>query len=303
MKIISSILIFLLFAINIRGQSSNNSNSNSVTIGRIGDNAQISLSIKGNPTFYNLAHNKDVLRLTDSLSKYSKEFKALLDRFKSELKYNQTEQNKLQISAIKKILSKTLGKTRLTLNEFNKRIKNFDLKLDSINKGVVLINKKIDLQEETSRNYGTLSFDSLPLIVNPLINNFGFSGGYCELPDSEKLNIILGEGNLVCLPAFGDTVNLEDLSKYVSFDSLEYPIKFLKENGKIYINAVLRDYDHKQIAVIDHNEWSNTSNIFDRNYDGLAYEIIDSYGVILLQIQIVGLNTIKIKGFLLVKKA
>jgi hypothetical protein len=64
------------------------------------------------------------------------------------------------------------------------------------------------------------------------------------------------------------------------------------ENGQLMISAVVRDKSGSVLATINGNEWDTASRpaIYDRNFDKNAVEVIDNYGKIVLQVNMVGEN-------------
>jgi energy-coupling factor transporter transmembrane protein EcfT len=64
------------------------------------------------------------------------------------------------------------------------------------------------------------------------------------------------------------------------------------ENGQLMISAVVRDKSGRVLATINGNEWDTATRptIYDRNFDKNAVEVIDNYGKIVLQVNMVGEN-------------
>jgi hypothetical protein len=60
--------------------------------------------------------------------------------------------------------------------------------------------------------------------------------------------------------------------------------------------------DSKIVANIKDNKWVlNPNNYFRRNYDKFALEVIDDYGVPILQIELVDLHEVIINGIFIMK--
>ena len=87
---------------------------------------------------------------------------------------------------------------------------------------------------------------------------------------------------------------IKNLSK-----SLTYSIS---GDGPI-ISATVRDSRNEIIAVIENNHWTtNPNNVFRRNYDQYGFEVMDNSGVIVLQLDTVGYNEIRVNGVFYTEK-
>lgn len=68
-------------------------------------------------------------------------------------------------------------------------------------------------------------------------------------------------------------------------------------NKGLFITATFRSLDGKIIAEINKNEWEvNSNNYLKRNYDKYGLEVIDNYGVPVLQIDMIDKSTIYFGG-------
>jgi hypothetical protein len=76
------------------------------------------------------------------------------------------------------------------------------------------------------------------------------------------------------------------------------PIKLYNENNRLMFDVAVHDEDGKLICSIVRNEWRfNPDGNYDRNYDINAFEIIDSDGIPLLQIQFKEVNQVYFGGY------
>jgi len=68
------------------------------------------------------------------------------------------------------------------------------------------------------------------------------------------------------------------------------PIYVKLENGYIKVSATVRDEDGKYLAGITDNNWDTTipPTILDKNFDKNAFEVVDSYKKVVLQVNFVG---------------
>jgi len=267
-----------------------------IIIGKTGPNSNIYITVDGITKIYDWNNKKEVTEILDSLKKYSPKMSEISKGINQYIR----NQNKLltvaqrqqkETDSIKSILIKNITKTGISLNQLNSKLDNISLITNQIL-------TKVTVMEENSRNYGTLSFDSVPFNTPPLDKSpFGFQAG-CIYPDSISLNIILGSGQLTCMLAIDDTVNF-DIKQKLNINNIDYPITLSKINGRLFINAEIIDINKKLVGKIENNEWWNVPPgdvVAERNYDALGYEVIDGYGVPVLQIQILNKNTIKIQG-------
>ena len=62
------------------------------------------------------------------------------------------------------------------------------------------------------------------------------------------------------------------------------------EEGKLKVSATVRDKDGKIIAIIKGNEWTvpPQAQIVDKNFDDNAFEVIDAYNRVVMQVSMVG---------------
>lgn len=86
--------------------------------------------------------------------------------------------------------------------------------------------------------------------------------------------------------------------KAFAFSSLEaFPCSVRLTNKGPLVSATIRSWDGKQAAELSDNEWSvNPEGRWRRNYDDHAVEVMDEYGVIVLQLELVDSHTIRLGG-------
>ncbi|NID09356.1 hypothetical protein [Fibrivirga algicola] len=93
--------------------------------------------------------------------------------------------------------------------------------------------------------------------------------------------------------AFTDGV---DVSTLISADGIE-PVKLRVRDDKIYVSTTIIGLDKKIVAEIEDNEWSvNPNNYYKRNYDDNSVEVIDQYGHVVLYVELVNPNLVKVNG-------
>ena len=81
----------------------------------------------------------------------------------------------------------------------------------------------------------------------------------------------------------------------VPFLSSDSKIVFSEKGPLLYTK--LKNFDGEIVAILEKNDWSlNTNNIFRRNYDKSALEVIDKYGTPFLQIIFIAIDEMRING-------
>ena len=94
-----------------------------------------------------------------------------------------------------------------------------------------------------------------------------------------------------------------DLTKLICVDtgngSFQFPIQItFDNNNRLLVSARFTDKDGSILAIINNNEWkavsSNSMEIWDKNYNSYAFEIVDNNGFPALQILVAEKNQIRI---------
>lgn len=77
------------------------------------------------------------------------------------------------------------------------------------------------------------------------------------------------------------------------------PFSIKRVGDGLLVSAIIHSLDGKVIAEIRNNEWRlNPNNYFHKNFDKSALEVIDEYGIPILQVEYLDGNNIKIGGVL-----
>lgn len=101
-----------------------------------------------------------------------------------------------------------------------------------------------------------------------------------------------------------------DLTRLINVDtgngSVKFPIQIIFGNdNKLLVSATLSDEKGNILATVKNNEWkavsSNSMEIWDKNYNSFAFEIIDNHGFPALQILVAERNQIRL-GYSLLSK-
>jgi hypothetical protein len=121
-----------------------------------------------------------------------------------------------------------------------------------------------------------------------------YSVHYGEI-ESNKITkpVYLGSGNFKCEILNG----VLNLSTYDTTYFKKTKFRAWIEDKKLLIDADLKNDEGRLIARIERNEWTIKSNeVFDKNFDDNAIEILDSYGDIVFQVDLVDRNHILLRG-------
>ncbi|MBI1225141.1 MAG: hypothetical protein GC192_07860 [Bacteroidetes bacterium] len=115
------------------------------------------------------------------------------------------------------------------------------------------------------------------------IENFVTEGNLKSqsLPNIEKFTVIFG--------SVGVLFSIEDLRGGVPLNGMIgcgkfHPIELKMIEGKPYISGKFYDIDGKLVGEINNNKWTLGRDLFKFNYDETAIEVIDAYGIVVLQV-------------------
>ncbi|MFB3888109.1 MAG: hypothetical protein ACE14S_01345 [Candidatus Bathyarchaeia archaeon] len=97
----------------------------------------------------------------------------------------------------------------------------------------------------------------------------------------------------------GFYLNRIGLLMFENVSDSQFSIHFY--NQKMYVNADIRDSENKPIANIVNNTWTTVNpsyalSYWDRNYNGYAFEIVNSKGTPTFAVAMVGPNRIRLNG-------
>ncbi len=88
----------------------------------------------------------------------------------------------------------------------------------------------------------------------------------------------------------------KDVTELISFNKTT-PIKIRVKDDVIFVTATVTTIDGKIVSEIIDNEWSiNPNNYFKKNHDDFGFEIIDEYGITVLQVDYRNKQTIYVAG-------
>src|SRR5262249_43973765 len=69
-------------------------------------------------------------------------------------------------------------------------------------------------------------------------------------------------------------------------------------NGRLLVSIDARSWDGRLAGRLRDNEWQTSNSNFDRNFNDRALEIIDQYGLPVLQVMLETSRTVRVQGFL-----
>ena len=198
------------------------------------------------------------------------------------------QENKLLGVGNKKLLeeNKNLGESNIRLSVENKElsVKIYSLaeQISNLSKSNLELSKKLNTKVEEEAIKNTMSeelkfFDNEPIPASIEIK-FGNSITYqCPKERFEYGFSIMDF--LINGPTKTGTFNIN-----------------LKGN-KLYVDAKIVDFDDKVVGEIIHNKWEANRNVaFKRNFNSKALELIDNFGVPVLQFKIISNSQIYIGG-------
>jgi hypothetical protein len=151
---------------------------------------------------------------------------------------------------------------------------------------------KTEKQKEIDTKQGRIS------ATNGQLNSFNSDITIKKAEDNIKyFTVRLGSNELNIPESELNSGTSVPLVVYNESDPMSHNITLRTFNNKIFINATVRSFEGKIVAKIINNEWqtSMVPQHYDRNYDDKGFEIIDSYGVIVLQVSMNN-DQIKILG-------
>ncbi|MEZ4968097.1 MAG: hypothetical protein R2814_00240 [Flavobacteriaceae bacterium] len=229
-----------------------------------------------------LNDSKTIKDLKDSLNLKNEELQQKTDKvgeltnqvlnFSKELDSNTAEIAKIQKDIVK--LSSNTNKTTNKVLELSKT-------LDSNTVNISRISTEISgIASKTNQ------------LTNIILNEQREKGAIkFKVPNTRNFLLNLG-GNIVAKSrkAFEEGFIIK------FFNVGELPIYLQIDGDDLLVSAVLKDRKRNIILEMDNNEWAlDKSSNFSINYDESALEIIDSRGLISLQIQLIG-NQFIFKG-------
>lgn len=113
--------------------------------------------------------------------------------------------------------------------------------------------------------------------------------------DTKTVTIYYG-GNTF---SFSRNNSLENKDFYIpmKLDESDKDFIFRISEKGFFVSTIIRSFDMEIIAEIENNEWKlNPNNYFRRNYDESSLEVIDNYGIPVLQIENFNNEKIRING-------
>jgi len=115
--------------------------------------------------------------------------------------------------------------------------------------------------------------------------------------DLKKINIKIGRTEYEMEnPNLKEGQEIKPLSRILA--NFDYPITFKIKNNQLLISALIKNFDSKSAMEIIDNEWIvKENNVFDRNYNESALEIIDDkYNIPIFRMEMLNKNYYKITG-------
>ena len=95
----------------------------------------------------------------------------------------------------------------------------------------------------------------------------------------------------------GENVKEFDVSGFLGFDPERGPFKVMLKDESLYLTANLFDLDGKLVGKIEDNKWFiNVNNYFNYYFRDDRIEILDQYGVPVIQVLFENSRTIKVNG-------
>ena len=115
---------------------------------------------------------------------------------------------------------------------------------------------------------------------------------------SGTLTVQLG-GNIVQLDlpelSRGQAIKPLDYFPFLNMQGMALSVRL--DQGRPVVSARVRGWDGVQAAEIHENEWViNPGGVMERNYDPHGVEVIDSYGIPVLQLELLDRGTLRLSG-------
>ncbi len=158
--------------------------------------------------------------------------------------------------------------------------------------GIFVLKSKIDeKQKQISATSGAVKQNE----IEPDLENFRLAEKVETTEElKNKIRVYIGDMRATFdRSAFEEGKDVTDL---ISFNKTT-PIKVRVKDDLIFVTATVTTIDGKIVSEIIDNEWRiNPNNYFKKNHDEYGFEVIDDYGITVLQVDYRNKQTIYVAG-------